>query len=269
MVGGETCARASMKMRGGEELALRDGGENENRNDDSCAPEDIALNVVYEDDDITVINKPPGLVVHPGRGNRSGTMQSALLFRRPEVASLPRAGIVHRLDKDTSGLMVTANNIRAQQSLTLQFQQRTAGREYLALVFGEPPQTGVIDRPLARSRRDHTKMAVREGGRNALTRYAVQKRWRGLALLRCYLETGRTHQIRAHLEHAGFPLAGDAAYRKRARALPFDLPRQMLHAETLRLQHPASGDAREWKQQPPPDMQKVLAQLDQCATTQS
>lgn len=266
-VGGEQCRRASCKLRGGEEMAVRlaDIGEDEDAAaDDNCAPEDIALAIVYEDDDIVVINKPPGLVVHPGRGNKAGTMQAALLFRRPASAGLDRAGIVHRLDKDTSGLIVAANNKRAQRHLTAQFQQRTAGREYVALVFGEPPPTGVISRPIARSRRDPTKMAVAEGGRAATTRYAVEKRWRGLALLRCFLETGRTHQIRAHLEYCGYPLVGDAAYRKRARPLPFVVPRQMLHAETLRLLHPSDGGERSWQQPPPPDMAAVIARLGEC-----
>ena len=262
-IGGALCVRASCKLRGGEELTFVMAQSNA-KSDEECAPENIALEVVYEDDDITIINKPPGLVVHPGRGNREGTMQSALLFRRPQVAKLIRAGIVHRLDKDTSGLLAAANNARAQKKLSEQFQKRTAGREYLALVFGEPPQTGVIDRPLARSRRDPTKMAVREGGRRALTRFVVEKRMRGLALLRCFLETGRTHQIRAHLEYCGYPLVGDDAYRKRARPLPFALPRQMLHAETLRLHHPRDGDERKWQQPPPPDMLAVLARLDEC-----
>lgn len=262
-IGGEECRRAACKLRGGEEMAVCIGEDNAAADDD-CAPEDIALDIVYEDDDIAVINKPPGLVVHPGRGNKAGTMQAALLFRRPAAALLIRAGIVHRLDKDTSGLLVAANNRRAQRRLGEQFQRRTAGREYLALVFGEPPQTGVIDRPLGRSRRDHTKMTVTDGGRAAITRFAVERRWRGLALLRCFLQTGRTHQIRAHLEYVGYPLAGDAAYRKRARPLPFAVPRQMLHAETLRLVHPGNGETRKWQQPPPPDMLDVLSQLDKC-----
>ncbi len=260
---GGVCARASAPLRGGEELALRaDDGGNSADSDANCAPEDIALDILYEDDEMAVINKPPGLVVHPGRGNRGGTMQAALLFRFPQTALLPRAGIVHRLDKDTSGLLAAAKTARAQMRLAAQFQKRTAGREYLALVFGEPPQTGVVDRPLGRSRRDPTKMAVREGGRRALTRFAVEARWRGFALLRCFLETGRTHQIRAHLEHLGCPLAGDASYKRRARALPFPLSRQMLHAETLRLRHPQSGGECEWKSPPPPDMRAALARLD-------
>lgn len=265
MLGDDECRRAAYKLRGGEEMAvLYIGDDDDAAADDDCAPEDIALDIVYEDDDIVVINKAPGLVVHPGRGNKQGTMQAALLYRRPSSANLIRAGIVHRLDKDTSGLLVAANNKRAQRQLTLQFQQRTAGREYLALVFGEPPQTGVIDRPLARSRREPTKMAVAEGGREAITRFAVERRWRGLALLRCFLQTGRTHQIRAHLEYCGYPLAGDASYRKRARPLPFAVPRQMLHAETLRLVHPQDGTTKKWQQPPPPDMMEVITKLDEC-----
>ena len=224
--------------------------------------EEIPLNIVYEDEHILVVDKPAGMAAHPGAGLTSGTLQNALLHHRPSSAALARAGIVHRLDKDTTGLLVAAKTERARRKLTAGFKARTIGREYLALVCGAPPQTGRVDVPLGRSRGDFKKMAARFGGREAGTRFAVEKRWRGFALIRCWLETGRTHQIRVHLEHAGFPLAGDRTYRRRAREMPLDIGRQCLHATALKLTHPKTGAEMRWESPLPEDFRAALSALD-------
>lgn len=258
-VDGEVCARPARKVAARCEVAVAaealaappsDGAE--------CAPEAMELAVVYEDEWVLVLNKPPHVVTHPGHGNRFGTLQAGILSHHEAAAGLVRGGIVHRLDKGTSGLLAVAKTAAAQAHLTAQFKAREIGREYLALVHGEPPATGVIDKPLRRHRFDAVRMAVAVGGREAVTRFVCERRWRGFALLRCRLLTGRTHQIRVHLEHCGFPVAGDPVYRRRAAPLPFVASRQMLHAERLRLRHPASEDVREWRVGPPGDMADAL-----------
>ena len=263
-IGGEAVLRPARRAPRGCEIAL-DFSALPARREDNCAAENLPLNVVYEDGEMLVVNKAAGMVVHPGRGNRGGTLQSALLFRHPPAAALPRAGIVHRLDKNTTGLLAAAKTESARLSLIAQFKSRAARREYLAIVHGAPAATGFIDRPLA-PRRPGNTMAVRRGGKEARTRFSVLRRWRGFSLLRCRLETGRTHQIRAHLEYAGHPVAGDPDYRRRARALPFAMTRQALHAETLCLSHPADGSERTWCAPPPEDMQAAMRALDEiCA----
>ena len=224
--------------------------------------EDIPLNIVYEDAHILVVDKPSGMAAHPGSGLTSGTLQNALLHHCPSSSVLPRAGIVHRLDKDTTGLLVAAKNERARRRLTEGFKTRTIGREYLALVCGAPPQTGRVDAPLGRSRGDFKKMAARFDGRPSGTRFAVEKRWRGFSLIRCWLETGRTHQIRAHMEHAGFPLAGDRVYRRRSRRMPLDIGRQCLHATALKLTHPQTKTGMRWESPLPEDFRSALSALD-------
>ena len=228
-------------------------------------PEDIPLNIVYEDAHMLVVEKPAGMAAHPGTGLESGTLQNALLHHCPASAVLPRAGIVHRLDKDTTGLLAAAKTERARRKLTAGFKTRTIGREYLALVCGAPPQTGRVDAPLGRGRGDYKKMAVRFDGRQSATRFAVEKRWRGFALLRCWLESGRTHQIRVHMEHSGFPVAGDRLYRRRARRLPLDIGRQCLHAAALKLSHPKTGEEMRWESPLPPDFRAVLDALESRA----
>lgn len=213
--------------------------------------EDIALDIVYEDDAIMVINKPAGLVVHPAAGNWSGTLLNGLLFHRPALVSVPRAGIVHRLDKDTSGLMVVAKTLIAQTELVRQLQARSVKREYAALVWGTPNQSGTVDAAMARHNRDRLKMAVSQSvvAKPAITHY--QRMATGMlerfpvTLVACQLETGRTHQIRVHMQSLGFPLVGDTLYGKQHLARFFH--RQALQARRLGLIHPQTGQAVEWE----------------------
>jgi 23S rRNA pseudouridine1911/1915/1917 synthase len=222
-------------------------------------PEDIALDIVHEDDAVLVVNKPPGLVVHPGSGNWSGTLLNALLRHIPALARLPRAGIVHRLDKDTSGLLVVAKTLAAQTDLVRQLQARDVRREYLALVHGRMSRSGTIEAPIGRHPVQRTRMAVVARGRRAITHYEVLERFRSWTLLRCRLETGRTHQLRVHLKSIGHPLVGDATYGKRNSAPAFT--RQALHAERLALRHPQTGRMMSWRAPPPADIQRLLRTL--------
>jgi 23S rRNA pseudouridine1911/1915/1917 synthase len=230
----------------------------------SFTPEDIPLNIIFEDDAILVLNKPAGLVVHPGAGNWSGTLLNALLFHRPALAQVPRAGIVHRLDKDTSGLMVVAKTLTAQTELVRQLQARTVKREYAAMVWGTPISTGTIDAAMARHSRDRLKMAVSFSilAKPAITHY--QRLATGMlerfpvSLVACRLETGRTHQIRVHMLSLGFPLVGDTLYGKQHLARFF--PRQALQARRLGLIHPHSGEEMEWSIPLEADFTTLLAQ---------
>jgi 23S rRNA pseudouridine1911/1915/1917 synthase len=226
-------------------------------------PEAIELDVVYADRAVLVLNKPVGLVVHPAAGHWGGTLMNALLHHYPELSQLPRAGIVHRLDKDTSGLMVVARTLAAQADLLCQLRARSVKRSYCALVLGKTPEYGTIDAAVGRDPYARTKMAVVEHGREARTHF-----WRlayaesgkvGISWLRCELDTGRTHQIRVHLASLRHPLVGDRVYGKNSAALSF--PRQALHAEGLGLLHPEDGRSRDWHASPPSDMLALIASL--------
>lgn len=235
-------------------------------------PEDIPLDIVYEDDSVLIINKPVGLVVHPGSGNWQGTLLNALLHHAPQLGEVPRAGIVHRLDKDTSGLLVVAKTLIAQTDLVRQLQARTVSREYLAIAHGEVERNGKVDAPIDRHPSQRTKMAVVEGGKPAITHYLVVESFPGCTLLRCKLETGRTHQIRVHMASIRHPLVGDHIYIKGAQKCPPQMrdilgafPRQALHAERLGLMHPETGEWMSWQVDMPADMQQLLAEIRRIA----
>ncbi|WP_154382172.1 RluA family pseudouridine synthase [Duganella guangzhouensis] len=219
--------------------------------DEAFKPEPIELNIVFEDEHLIVVNKPAGLVVHPGAGNWSGTLLNGLLHHCPQLAGVPRAGIVHRLDKDTSGLMVVGKTLAAQTDLVRQLAARTVKREYFALVWGTPRISGTIDAAMGRHPRERVKMAVSTamGSKPAITHYELISsgklgEGRPVSLVQCRLETGRTHQIRVHMQSIGFPLVGDTVYGKQHLADYF--PRQALQARRLGLVHPATGEACEW-----------------------
>lgn len=236
-------------------------------------PQEMTLDIVYEDDDILVINKPAGLVVHPAAGHADGTLLNALLHHVPEIAQVPRAGIVHRLDMDTTGLMVVAKTIQAQTELVVQLQERSMGREYEAVVQGVMTGGGKVDAPMGRHKTNRQKMAVVMLGKPAVTHYRLLQRFRAHSHIRLKLESGRTHQIRVHMSHINYPLVGDPVYGGRFR-LPkgvsegliktlrgFD--RQALHAKKLELFHPATGELMSWEVDLPEDFQQLLKALQQ------
>jgi 23S rRNA pseudouridine1911/1915/1917 synthase len=263
--GGE--AKPKQALRGGETVTVWVTPSVET----SAEPEAIALNLVHADEDVLVIDKPAGLVVHPGAGNPRGTLVNALLHFDPTLATLPRAGIVHRLDKDTSGLMVVARNLRAHASLVEQLSSRSVHRQYLAVVVGAMVAGGTVDAPIGRHPTDRIRQAVTESGREAVTHYRVRERFRSHTLVECRLETGRTHQIRVHMAHVRHPLVGDPLYGGHLRlpkgateALVDGLrgfKRQALHAESLAFLHPASGEPLRFEARLPEDMLRLLAQL--------
>ncbi len=249
--------------------------------DDSFVPEDIPIGIVHEDAAFTVVNKPPGLVTHPGRGNWSGTMVNALQFHFDTLSSVGgehRPGIVHRLDRDTSGLLIVAKDDQAHKALAWQFESRTIRKEYLALVYGVPSRdSDFIEKPLGTHPTQREKVAVRtlqDGGKEAVTFYEVLERFDGYALVRCKPKTGRTHQIRVHLAHIGHPIVADKAYAGRAALTLGDLlgpdypeadtvllSRQALHAHALHLEHPLTGEPLEFTAPLPEDMAAALAAL--------
>ncbi len=252
---------------GGEKLVL--DAEREVQGD--WQPEAIELDVIYEDQSLMVINKPAGLVVHPAAGHRDGTLLNALLHHAPELAKVPRAGIVHRLDKDTTGLMVVAKTLEAQTDLVAQLQARSVTREYEAVVVGVMTAGGKVDQPIARHGTNRQKMAVMVGGKQAVSHYRVISRFRAHTHVRVKLETGRTHQIRVHMSYIHFPLIGDQTYGGRMRipagATPEliemlrGFPRQALHARRLELEHPDDGRLMKWEVPLPDDMLRLLALL--------
>ena len=250
-------AEARRAVSGGERIELRPPPVAE-----GAVPkaQRMPLRIVHEDADLIVIDKPAGLVVHPGAGQPDRTLLNALLAHAPQLAAVPRAGIVHRLDKDTSGLLVAAKTVEAQAALAKQLAERSMRRTYLAVVQGDPPASGVIDAPVGRDSRSRVRMAVTHRGKPARTAYQVIERFGQAALVECRLETGRTHQIRVHLQHIRHPLVGDPVYRRGTRhGLTF--PRQALHAAELALAHPRSGKAMRWRSALPRDMRRLLETL--------
>ena len=236
------------------------------------APEEIPLAVIFEDADILVVDKPAGLVVHPGSGNWTGTLLNALLRHAPALAGVPRAGIVHRLDKDTSGLLVVAKNIPAQVDLVRQLQARSVTRDYVAVVHGLLPREGAVDAPIGRHPVHRTRMAVVARGKPAKTFYFPVEHGVGWTRLRCRLETGRTHQIRVHLNSIGHPLVGDPVYgiSQRKSALPaaaLAFPRQALHAAKLALNHPGTGEGLAWESALPADISALINLLKNAKPT--
>jgi 23S rRNA pseudouridine1911/1915/1917 synthase len=260
--------RAKDKVLGGEQVRI----EARLATHTVAAAEAIPLSVTFQDRTLLIINKPPGLVVHPGAGNARHTLQNALLALDPQLALLPRAGLVHRLDKDTSGLLVVARTPEAHAALVAAMAARKIGREYLAVCTGAMTAGGMVEEPIGRHRTQRTRMAVRADGRPAVTRYRLAKRFRAHTLVRVELETGRTHQIRVHLAHIGFPVVGDPLYAGRRRvpagctpALAAELrafPRQALHAARLKLTHPVTGREHAWEAPLPEDMQRLLSALE-------
>ncbi len=234
----------------------------------TCAPEAIPLHLVYEDEHLLVVNKAAGLVVHPAAGHPRGTLQNALLHHDPALVALPRAGIVHRLDKDTSGLMVVAKTISAHKALVEALQARLVKREYRALVVGTPTAGATVDAPIGRHPSKRTKWAVVLSGKHAVTHYRIAERFRIHSLLAVSLETGRTHQIRVHMTYSHYPLVGDQVYGGRLKLPPAtsehtrqmlqSFKRQALHAYRLGLQHPATAEPMEWQSDVPQDMQALL-----------
>ncbi|HEJ9676671.1 TPA: 23S rRNA pseudouridine(1911/1915/1917) synthase RluD [Proteus mirabilis] len=255
------------KMLGGEKIEVDALIEEDVR----WEPQNIPLNIVYEDDDILVTNKPRDLVVHPGAGNPDGTVLNALLYRYPEIVNVPRAGIVHRLDKDTTGLMVVAKTVPAQTHLVEALQRREITREYEAVATGRMTAGGLVNEPISRHPTKRTHMAVHPMGKPAVTHYRVMEHFRAHTRLRLRLETGRTHQIRVHMAHIHHPLIGDQLYGGRPRPLKgaseefrdtlrrFD--RQALHATMLRLYHPITGIEMEWHAPLPDDMVELIRVL--------
>lgn len=254
---------------GGERVCLYVPAE---AREDRVEAQPMPLNIVYEDAAILVLDKPAGLVMHPGAGNPDGTLQNALLAHDPSLAALPRAGIVHRLDKDTSGILVVAKTFAAHKQLVADLAERTIKREYEAVTVGVMTAGGHVDAALDRHPVDRKRMAVREFGRDSITHYRVITRYRAHTHIRCRLETGRTHQIRVHMAHIRHPLLGDPVYGRRL-ALPREsseafidslrgFKRQALHAARLGLTHPETGEDREWQAPRPADFEQLLTALD-------
>lgn len=269
-------AKARHAVSAGDLLAL---AVEETAHESNAGAEPIPLEVVYADDDLAVLNKPPGLTVHPGAGQADGTLQNALLHRFPQTELLPRAGLVHRLDKDTSGLLIVGLSLTGYTALVADMAGRGIQREYDAVVNGAVTAGGTVDAPIARDPRNRLRMAVIEDGRRAVTHYRVHERFATHTHLRVRLETGRTHQIRVHMSSIRHPIVGDAVYGGRVtrgrnldpqlREVLNRFPRQALHARELRLSHPRSGEALQFSAEAPADIQRLLALLRGTSTVPS
>jgi len=259
-VGGMRVVEPRQKLWAGEIVEVAEAPD---ERAESSAPEDIPLQVVYEDECLIVLDKPVGLVVHPGNGNWSGTLLNGLLHHAPQLDKVPRAGIVHRLDKDTSGLMVVAKTLEAQTDLVRQLQARSVKRCYQALVRGIVERAGSVDAPIGRHPTLRTSMAVVRTGKPARTHYRVLEQFLACTLVECALETGRTHQIRVHMTSIGHPLVGDPTYGGGASRVPraAEFPRQALHACRLSLRHPGTGKAMLWRSALPDDMATLIENL--------
>jgi 23S rRNA pseudouridine1911/1915/1917 synthase len=258
---GGAVAQPKQKVWGGEQVSLDPTPDAEEL---AYRPEPLALEVVHEDEALLVIDKPAGLVVHPGSGNWSGTLLNALLHHCPALGAVPRAGIVHRLDKDTSGLLAVAKTAAAHTDLVRQLQRRSVGRIYHAIAAGDVAEAGSIDAPIGRHRLHRTRMAVVSGGREARTHYSPLERLGAATLVEGALDTGRTHQIRVHLASIGHPLLGDPVYGSRRESEAeriAALGRQALHARRLVLDHPLSGKRMRFSSRLPADLQGALAAL--------
>jgi len=240
--------------------------------DEKWQAEAIQLDIIHEDQDILIINKPAGMVVHPGAGNHQGTLVNALLHHSPPLEGVPRAGIVHRIDKGTTGLLMIAKTLQAHNSLVSQLQARTVQREYQAIAMGVMTAGGTVDKPIGRHHTERKRMAITNTGKPAITHYRVEQRFRAHTHIRCKLETGRTHQIRVHMAHIRYPLLGDPSYGGRLR-LPKgsseicqqalqNFKRQALHAGLLGFIHPKTEQEVSWRIDIPDDMQTILAILD-------
>jgi 23S rRNA pseudouridine1911/1915/1917 synthase len=268
-VDGKVVTKPRVKLIGGEDITI----EAEIEEAVTYAPEDIPIDIIYEDDHILVVNKPTGLVVHPGAGNSDGTLLNALLFHYPDIVHVARAGIVHRLDKDTTGLMVVAKTVEAQTHLVTSLQAREITREYEAVCTGTLTGGGMVDKPIGRHPTKRTHMAVNETGKDAITHYRIAEKYRAHTRLRLRLESGRTHQIRVHMAYLTHPLVGDPVYGGRAKppkgcekellSLLRNFGRQALHAAMLSLEHPITGELMEWHAPIPDDMVRLKECLRQ------
>lgn len=260
--------RPKDSVSGGEEVIIQTELATQ---DESWSAEAISLDIVHEDEDVIILNKPAGMVVHPGAGNHQGTLVNALLAHAPQLSAIPRAGIVHRIDKSTTGLLMVAKTLQAHNSLVSQLQARTVVREYQAIAVGVMTAGGTVDEPIGRHHLDRKRMAVSHTGKPAVTHYRVEQRFRAHTHIRCKLETGRTHQIRVHMAHIRHPLLGDPVYGgrfKQAKGMTEScrealqgFRRQALHAGVLGFEHPSTGEDVRWEVDLPEDMQQILTIL--------
>jgi len=261
---GSNSFKPKEKVQGGEIIEMHVSSDENN----NWIAEDIKLDIVFEDDEILILNKTSGLVTHPGAGNTHGTLANGILFARPELSQLDRAGIVHRLDKDTSGLMVVAKTEPSKLSLIKQLESHSVSREYTAIVYGSMVTGGMVDEPIGRDSANRQKQAVTTSGKSAITHYRVIEKFKNFTLIKAILETGRTHQIRVHMSHIGHPLLGDFTYGGKVKfpkgatdelkqAIK-NFPRQALHAKKLSIKHPIDNKELSWKSKLPEDLDNMI-----------